>query len=118
VTPRSHAYPDTPPVLGADIFDSVPFSVSIYRRGVFEHEYILILSSSQASFSAFLDFSTQDVRLQSATITADTAPVPVKDATRMSSRAEASYYVEVCNFCGGRNKVLILLKATYEYSGH
>ena len=39
MTPRSHAYPDTPPVLGADIFDSVPFSVSIYRRGVFEHEY-------------------------------------------------------------------------------
>jgi hypothetical protein len=37
VTPRSQAYPDTPPVLDADIFDTVPFSVSIYRRGVFDH---------------------------------------------------------------------------------
>ena len=37
VTPRSQAYPDTPPVLDAGVFDSVPFSVSIYRRGVFEH---------------------------------------------------------------------------------
>ncbi len=36
VTPRSQTYPDTPPVLDAGIFDSVPFSVSIYRRGVFD----------------------------------------------------------------------------------
>jgi len=59
---------------------------------------ILILSSSQASFSAFLDFPTQDAALQSATITPDTVPVPVKDAKRLSSRAEASYYVEVYDF--------------------
>lgn len=72
-TPRSQLYPDTPPVLDADMFDSVPFS---------------------ASFSAFLNFPTQDATLQSATITPDTAPVPVKDAKRLSSRAEASYYVE------------------------
>ena len=34
VTPRSQGYPDTPPVLDADMFDTVPFSVSVYRRGV------------------------------------------------------------------------------------
>jgi hypothetical protein len=72
----------------------------------------------QASFSAFLNFSTQDATLQSATITADIAPVPVKDAKRLSSQAEASYYVEVCDFYGGRSRVLIPLKATYEYSRH
>lgn len=97
MTPRSQTFPDTPPVLDADIFDSVPFSVGIYRRGVFELGHNLILSSSQASFSAFLNFSTHDATHQSATITADTAPVPVKDAKRLSSRAEASYYVEVCD---------------------
>ena len=104
VTPRSQTFPDTPPVLDADIFDSVPFSVYIYRRGVFELGHNLILSSLQASFSAFLNFSTHDATLQSATITADTAPVPVKDVKRLSSRAEASYYVEVYDFCSGRTE--------------
>ncbi|KAI0307422.1 hypothetical protein B0F90DRAFT_1812912 [Multifurca ochricompacta] len=73
VTPRSQAYPDTPPVLDADIFDPVPFS---------------------ASFSSFLDFTIRDDALQRPTITADTAPDRVEDAKRLSSRADASYYVE------------------------
>ncbi|KAI0005323.1 kinase-like domain-containing protein [Russula compacta] len=73
VTPRSQPYPDTPPILNADIFDTVPFS---------------------ASFSAFLNFSNQDDTLQIPVNTADIAADPVKDAKRLSNRAEASYYVE------------------------
>lgn len=100
VTPRSQAYPDTPPVLDAELFDMVPFSVRFAAAECSTAEVILILSSLQASFSAFLDFHTQDATLQSATIT-DNAPVPVKDVKRLSSQVEASYYVEVYNFCIG-----------------
>ena len=32
VTPRSPPYLNTPPILGADIFDAVPFSVRTHRR--------------------------------------------------------------------------------------
>lgn len=37
VTPRSQPYPSTPPVLDADIFDTVPFSVRTHR-GAYQHK--------------------------------------------------------------------------------
>lgn len=92
MTPRSQAYPDTPPVLGADLFDTAPFSV----RTAAEHSaQSLIISSFQASFSAFLKISAQDDSLQIPAVTADIPPDSVTDPKRLSNRAEASYYVEV-----------------------
>jgi hypothetical protein len=87
-------------MLDADIFDTVPFSVRITeKRKAFGVG--LIISSLQASFSAFLNFATRDDAPQSPADTADMAPDPVKDVKRLSSRPEVSYYVEVCVLCTG-----------------
>jgi hypothetical protein len=87
-------------VLDADIFDTVPFSVRITeKRKAFGAG--LIISSLQASFSAFFNLSTRDDDLRSP---ADTAPDPVKDVKHLSNQPEVSYYVDVCALCSGHSE--------------
>lgn len=73
------------------MFDTVPFSVCIFRPGACG----VILTMLQASFSTFLNFSARDDTLRGHADTTDTIQNLVKDAKRSSSGAETSYYVEV-----------------------